>query len=199
MLDFAHLQNSPPFEQEQLRAELLKNLSREVGNTKSELECTRAVDDVFASQSMPPSARGSAMHQLTAAMCAVLLRLGGANPASISNELRTRDLAAQRHLIGAVLQRMNAAAPEIHTLSVRVAQDTHDKSQPYAVQHEVPPRATPASQRSGLGEVVFVRLDVGDGVSIDVDEAAQRVLRKPERRRELMAAIEQRLERYFGG
>lgn len=199
MLDFAHLHNAPPFETDQLRAELLKNLSQHVGKTKSETECTRAVDDVLASQSLPPSARGSAMHQLTAAMCAVLLRLGGANPASISNELRTRDLAAQRHLINAVLQRMSAAAPEVHTLSVRVAQDTHDKSQLRAVQHEVPPRATPAAQRPGLAEVLFVRLDVGDGVSIDVDEAAQRVLRKPERRRELIAAIEQRLERYFGG
>jgi hypothetical protein len=50
-----------------------------------------------------------------------------------------------------------------------------------------------------MAETLFIRLDVGEGVSIDIDEAAQRVLRKPERRQELLDAIRRRLERYFGG
>jgi hypothetical protein len=209
--DFTPYHQTPPLEQADLRQQLLVSLGAEPAVAhRVATDLPRALDDVLAAQVLPPSARGSAMHQLTAASCAVLLRLGGANPASIGEQLRTRDLVAQRVLLEAILSRLVASQPpptpvappaqgEVHTLSVRVAQDDHDKSVPRAVEHNAPPKATPAGVRPTMAETLFIRLDVGEGVSIDIDEAAQRVLRKPERRQELLDAIRRRLERYFGG
>jgi hypothetical protein len=238
MPDFSPYMQYPTLDPESLRGTLISLTTQEPamrGRPPGELD--RAVSDVIAGQLVPAAARATAYQQVVAGFVAVLLRMAGANPSSILNELQARSVDDQLVLMQNILLRMvpepaeaapsatapsAPATPELQANSGWVdsprtpalgengpaqAPAAHgrilnlgvNKHLAKSVEHEVPLRSTPITQRPAPSESTLVRLEVRQGVSIDVDESMQRFMRKPERRAEVIEEIVSRLEKYFGG
>jgi hypothetical protein len=234
MPDFAPYMQHPTLDSESLRGTLISLIHQDpVLRGRPAAELDRAVSDVIAGQLVPSTSRMTAYQQVVAGFVAVLLRLAGANPSSILNELQSRDVDDQLTLMGNILMRMvpepatsvslpddavadsdaNATRLGAAHVSVLGENGTATTSASHArmlnvgvhkplaqsVEHAVPLRATPIGQRPPESEAMLVRLEVLPGVSVDIDESMQRVMRKPERRAEVMNEIAARLEKYFGG
>ena len=213
MPDFSPYMQYPTLDAESLRGTLISLIHQEPAlRARPPGELDRAVSDVIAGQLVPSSSRVTAYQQVIAGFVAVLLRLAGANPSSILNELNSRDVDDQLALMSNILMRMlpdptapgnqtlgengnsNSAASHARMMNVGV-----NKHLAQSVEHAVPLRATPVGQRPPASEAMLVRLEVLPGVSVDIDESMQRFMRKPERRAEVMNEIAARLEKYFGG
>jgi hypothetical protein len=114
MPDFSTFMQYPTLDSESLRGTLISLVNQEPamrGRPPGELD--RAVSDVIAGQLVPSASRATAYQQVIAGFVAVLLRLAGANPSSILNELQARDVDDQLTLMGNILMRMSGepAAP----------------------------------------------------------------------------------------
>lgn len=107
MPDFSPYMQYPTLDPESLRGTLISLTTQEPamrGRPPGELD--RAVSDVIAGQLVPAAARATAYQQVVAGFVAVLLRLAGANPSSILNELQARSVDDQLVLMQNILMRM---------------------------------------------------------------------------------------------
>jgi hypothetical protein len=203
MPDFARFMNLSSIDPDVLRGTLRSMVDADevlAGRTAEELQ--RAVDDVTAGQLIPARAQLTAYSQMVAAYAALLLRLAGANPSSILNELNSRSSDEQLALVEGIRSRMRPppiAEDPLFSLEPAPASPASTDKSPRKAEHVVPPRATPVALRPASADMTFVRLEVRPGVFIDIEESVQRTLRKPERREELVSDILERLEQYFGG
>jgi hypothetical protein len=210
-LDFQRYASLGLLAQDSLRGNLI-GLSREdhalAGRPSDEV--FRAVEDVVMGGlwvAGPPVT--TARDQMVSAYAALLLRLAGANPAAIQSSLAAQDAEGKATLLEAIRGRMAAAAvpvqqapPTPATLAPAPAPLPLPGTSglPRSVEHAVPPQFTPpAIPRPAIGEAHLVRLQIREGFSVDVDETWQQVMRRPERRAELVRDLVDRLEKYFGG
>jgi hypothetical protein len=107
MPEFSPYMQYPTLDAESLRGTLISLIHQEPAlRARPPGELDRAVSDVIAGQLVPSSSRVTAYQQVIAGFVAVLLRLAGANPSSILNELNSRGVDDQLALMSNILMRM---------------------------------------------------------------------------------------------